>query len=109
MTHYLSPQAPSPWTLRPLSQADAAGTASPPDEDFGPAGQGQTVEEVERELVLRTLANHHGNRTTAARALGISVRTLRNKIRAYAALGIAVPAPLPKRLIEPYRLQPRSG
>lgn len=58
---------------------------------------GQTVEEVERELVLRTLASHRGNRTTAARALGISVRTLRNKIRAYHALGIAVPAPLSAR------------
>jgi len=108
MTHYLPSHAPSPWTLRPLSQADAAGTVSPPD-DPRPAGHGQTVEEVERELVLRTLANHRGNRTTAARALGISVRTLRNKIRVYTALGIAVPAPLPKRFITPYRLQARSG
>lgn len=61
----------------------------------------QTVEEVERELVLRTLAQHRGNRTSAARVLGISVRTLRNKIRGYQARGIAVPEPLPKRLFKP--------
>lgn len=67
----------------------------------GTAGEtltGQTVEEVERELVLRTLAQHRGNRTSAARVLGISVRTLRNKIRSYQARGIAVPEHLPRRL-----------
>jgi DNA-binding protein Fis len=67
---------------------------------YGPAGEtlsGLTVEEVERELVLETLHRHRGNRTRAARALGISVRTLRNRIREYSALGIAVPAPLPRR------------
>ena len=53
---------------------------------------GATVDEVERELVLQTLARCDGNRTRAARVLGISVRTLRNKIREYAADGIVVPA-----------------
>jgi DNA-binding NtrC family response regulator len=53
---------------------------------------GATVDEVERELVLQTLARCDGNRTRAARVLGLSVRTLRNKIRIYAASGIAVPA-----------------
>ena len=53
---------------------------------------GATVDEVERELVLQTLARCDGNRTRAARVLGLSVRTLRNKIRLYAASGIAVPA-----------------
>ena len=33
-----------------------------------------------------------GNRTQAARVLGLSVRTLRNKIRVYIAEGIEVPA-----------------
>ena len=42
---------------------------------------GQTVEDVERELVVRTLAHHRGNRTRAARDLKISIRTLRNKIK----------------------------
>jgi DNA-binding NtrC family response regulator len=53
---------------------------------------GATVGEVERELVLQTLARCDGNRTRASRVLGLSVRTLRNKIRLYAASGIEVPA-----------------
>ncbi len=53
---------------------------------------GATVEEIERELVLQTLARCGGNRTHAARVLGVSVRTLRNKIRQYSADGAEVPA-----------------
>ncbi len=53
---------------------------------------GSTVGEVERELVLQTLARCEGNRTRAARVLGMSIRTLRNKIRLYSADGIEVPA-----------------
>jgi DNA-binding NtrC family response regulator len=52
---------------------------------------GSTVEEVERALVVQTLARCDGNRTHAARVLGLSVRTLRNKIRVYTAEGIEVP------------------
>jgi DNA-binding NtrC family response regulator len=54
---------------------------------------GATVGEVERELVLQTLARCDGNRTRAARVLGLSVRTMRNKIRLYTTDGIDVPAP----------------
>jgi DNA-binding NtrC family response regulator len=54
---------------------------------------GHTVEEVERELILCSLSHHCGNRTCAAKVLGISVRTMRNKISEYAAQGIAVPTP----------------
>jgi DNA-binding NtrC family response regulator len=54
---------------------------------------GVKIADVERELVLRTLAGCNGNRTHAARALGISVRTLRNRISLYTARGIDVPAP----------------
>jgi hypothetical protein len=54
---------------------------------------GHTVAEVERDLILHTLSHHCGSRTRAAGVLGLSVRTLRNKIREYATLGIDVPAP----------------
>jgi DNA-binding NtrC family response regulator len=52
---------------------------------------GSTVDEVERVLVVQTLARCHGNRTHAARMLGLSVRTLRNKVRLYSAEGIELP------------------
>jgi DNA-binding protein Fis len=42
--------------------------------------------------VLQTLAHCDGNRTHAARVLGVSVRTMRNKIRQYAADGCGGPA-----------------
>ena len=49
----------------------------------GPAATA-TLEDMERELIRRTLARHDGNRTHAARALRIGVRTLQRKIQAYA-------------------------
>jgi len=42
-----------------------------------------TVWEAERNLILETLSQVSGNRTYAARSLGISIRTLRNKLREY--------------------------
>lgn len=45
---------------------------------------GRTVEEVEKELILDTLDYCLGNRTQAAQVLGISIRTLRNKLNQYA-------------------------
>ncbi len=44
---------------------------------------GRTVDSVERELILSTLAHCLGNRTHAANILGISIRTLRNKLKEY--------------------------
>ena len=52
---------------------------------------GSTVEAIERELVLQTLARCHGNRTHAARLLGLSVRTMRNKIRQYGTDRVDIP------------------
>jgi DNA-binding NtrC family response regulator len=54
---------------------------------------GRTVADVERDLILETLKRCLGNRTHAAAILGISVRTLRNKLTVYAAEGIDVPPP----------------
>ena len=41
------------------------------------------LKEMERKMIFRALNDHNGNRTHAARVLGISVRTLRNKIHEY--------------------------
>ncbi|MDF1731036.1 MAG: sigma-54 dependent transcriptional regulator [Minwuia sp.] len=54
---------------------------------------GRTVAEVERQLILETLDHCLGNRTHAANILGISIRTLRNKLKAYTEEGISVPGP----------------
>lgn len=54
---------------------------------------GQTVAEVERDLILNTLNHCLGNRTHAARILGISIRTLRNKLNQYGDDGVDVPVP----------------
>jgi two-component system response regulator FlrC len=54
---------------------------------------GRTVAEVERDLILDTLKHCLGNRTHAANVLGISIRTLRNKLNEYAADGLPVPPP----------------
>ncbi len=51
---------------------------------------GQTVADVERQLILDTLGHCLGNRTHAANILGISIRTLRNKLNEYMSSGFAV-------------------
>ena len=51
---------------------------------------GRTLNDIERNVILEALQYHHGNRTHTARALGISIRTLRNKLADYRLLGIHV-------------------
>jgi Fis family transcriptional regulator len=54
---------------------------------------GYSLADVERTLILATLRKTEGNRTHAAHLLGISIRTMRNKLREYAQLGEIVPEP----------------
>src|SRR5881227_1814101 len=54
---------------------------------------GRTVADVERDLILETLKHCLGNRTHAANILGISIRTLRNKLNEYAGDGTPIPPP----------------
>jgi DNA-binding NtrC family response regulator len=55
---------------------------------------GCTVEDMERDLILHTLRHCRGNRTSASTILGISVRTMRNKLKTFIEAGIPVsPAP----------------
>lgn len=53
---------------------------------------GRTVDSVEQELIVSTLKHCLGNRTHAANILGISIRTLRNKLNSYSKEGIEIPA-----------------
>ena len=59
---------------------------------FEPAGGnrlsvGTSLRELERELILKTLRAQDGHKEKTARILGISVRTLRNKLNAYRSSG----------------------
>jgi DNA-binding NtrC family response regulator len=54
---------------------------------------GRTVADVERDLIIDTLKHTLGNRTHAANILGISIRTLRNKLKQYTDEGLSVPSP----------------
>ncbi|MDF1720643.1 MAG: sigma-54 dependent transcriptional regulator [Minwuia sp.] len=71
------------------------GVSTPVDGEDAEAANlvGRTVAEVERQLILETLDHCLGNRTHAANILGISIRTLRNKLKAYTEDGIPVPGP----------------
>ena len=48
---------------------------------------GQTIEEVEKELIHATLDKVQGNKTLAAQMLGISTKTLYNRLNAYGGIG----------------------
>ncbi len=54
---------------------------------------GRTVADVEKDLIIDTLKHCLGNRTHAANILGISIRTLRNKLNIYMSDGVNVPGP----------------
>jgi DNA-binding NtrC family response regulator len=59
---------------------------------------GRTVADVERDLILDTVNHTLGNRTHAATILGISIRTLRNKLNQYSDEGTYVPGPNEQRV-----------
>lgn len=44
---------------------------------------GSTIDEAERRLILKTLESHGNNKTRAAETLGISLKTLHNKLKEY--------------------------
>ncbi|HEY3890127.1 MAG TPA: sigma-54 dependent transcriptional regulator [Caulobacteraceae bacterium] len=73
--------------------AQTARTASMAAEATSRGFVGQTVAVVEQQLIIDTLSHCLGNRTHAANILGISIRTLRNKLKEYTEAGIPVPAP----------------
>ena len=66
---------------------DVLGDEAPAGGGNGVGQVGQTVGDVERELILKTLESVNSNRTRAAELLGISIRTLRNKLNEYRQSG----------------------
>ena len=76
--------------MKATQMAQAAQHSAP----ITPADQlvGKTIAEVERDMIIKTLDKTLGNRTHAANILGISIRTLRNKLKQYGDEGIPVPA-----------------
>ncbi len=67
--------------LLPISDSSTCEPPAKPSEIGLSAGV--TMREMERQLICRTLEDMGGNRTQAARCLGISLRTLRNKLNEF--------------------------
>ncbi|PGH56723.1 sigma-54-dependent Fis family transcriptional regulator [Azospirillum palustre] len=83
---------PGPYGMAANSSAAAAANAGTSGAGLA-ALIGRTVADVERDLILETLTHCLGNRTHAANILGISIRTLRNKLKQYGDEGRSVPTP----------------
>jgi len=71
---------PGPW-VQSADLPDALRGTVTEDADAEPVGA--TLSDLQRDLIRRTLMRHAGNRTHAARTLGIGLRTLQRKVREY--------------------------
>ncbi|MHA1152567.1 MAG: sigma-54-dependent transcriptional regulator FlbD [Alphaproteobacteria bacterium] len=81
-------------SVPPANGSDSARDSQQDTAGNGPEGLvGKTVADVERGLIIDTLQHCLGNRTHAANILGISIRTLRNKLKLYSQDGVAIPMP----------------
>lgn len=81
------------------SSAGVGGAGTTPAKSATVANQGavetmigRTIADVERDMIINTLEHCLGNRTHAANILGISIRTLRNKLNQYKDDGVNLPA-----------------
>lgn len=98
-TIMLTSQILAPHDFKPVIPAimptEACAPSAPNTASLGRALVGRTVANVERDLIIDTLNHTFGNRTHAATILGISIRTLRNKLKQYSDEGVPVPPPNP--------------
>jgi len=81
------------WTPDDLASVDAdqqAVSSAPPPSSAAEALSVMPIHEMEKRLILKSLQETTGNRTRAAELLGISVRTLRNKLNEYKKQGVEV-------------------
>jgi DNA-binding NtrC family response regulator len=72
--------------------AEIRGVMSPDRSDRRPGAVVATIDDAEREAIVKALAHTRGNKTLAAKLLGISRQTLRTKARRY---GIEEESPVP--------------
>ncbi len=79
----LSPGSIERTTLHEKVEQEVVGEGVSEEEDSLMLKPGITVQEMERKLILETLKSTDDNRTQAAKILGISIRTLRNKMNEY--------------------------
>ena len=96
-----APSRPKPEAESTRASTDETGNATQAisatggDSMQNPGGAealvGRTIAEVERDMILNTLDHCLGNRTHAANILGISIRTLRNKLNQYREAGVDIP------------------
>jgi DNA-binding NtrC family response regulator len=85
------------WSPESLEEGEAVAPDAPPlpfptsgvtiDAD----GRIPTIQEMEMHLIIKSLDKTSGNRTKASELLGISVRTLRNKLGEYRKIGLDIP------------------
>jgi DNA-binding NtrC family response regulator len=68
-----------------VGAGSAVAAAAPADDESVRFTVGTTVEEAEKGLILRTLEHTKNNKTRAAEILGISLKTLHNKLKEYGA------------------------
>jgi DNA-binding NtrC family response regulator len=87
----------APWLEEPVMPGTVAVTTEGAGSDGGPAitnGDGQVLrlDQLEKNAIRVALRQTNGNRTQAAAALGISIRTLRNKLQEYRDAGEPIDA-----------------
>ena len=85
--------APAPAANRMPNPAGVSGAGAHSVKNPGAVENmiGRTIADVERDMILNTLDHCLGNRTHAANILGISIRTLRNKLNQYKDEGVNIP------------------
>jgi len=70
------------------AQAEASPTAIERSDGSVTFQVGMTFDEIEREMLLKTLAHHGNNKRQAARTLGITTKTIYNRLLRYRSLGL---------------------
>lgn len=82
------PVAESSESEENLERGERHAPGGPHDFFMDESGQMASLREVERQMIIQALHKTDNNRTHAAKMLGISVRTLRNKLHEYRSSGL---------------------